>query len=140
MIELNFTFFVQLVNFLIALLVLNLILFRPIRENMRKRAELMASRLEEIEKFSNAAEEKLSSYEVSLDEARKQAQEIRSKLKEEGYAEEKSLVEAAMNEAAGVIKAARDKFEQERNAALKALETKVSDYAAKVASKILGEA
>ncbi|MDK2921295.1 MAG: F-type H+-transporting ATPase subunit b [Desulfonauticus sp.] len=140
MIELNFTFFVQLVNFLIALLVLNLILFRPIRENLRKRAELMASRLEEIEKFSNAAEEKLSSYEVSLDEARKQAQEIRSKLKEEGYAEEKSLVEAAMGEAAGVIKSAREKFEQERNAALKSLEAKVSDYAAKVASKILGEA
>lgn len=140
MIELNFTFFVQLVNFLIALLVLNLILFRPIRGILRKRADLMASRLEEIERFSNAAEEKISSYEASLDEARKQAQEIRGKLKEEGYAEEKSLVEAAMKEAAGVIKAARDKYEQEKSAALKSLESKVNDYAAKVASKILGEA
>jgi len=45
-----------------------------------------------------------------------------------------------MGEAAGVIKSAREKFEQERNAALKSLEAKVSDYAAKVASKILGEA
>lgn len=140
MIELNFTFFIQLVNFLIALLVLNLILYRPIRGIMRKRAELMSSRMEEIEKFTSAAEEKLGSYESALDEARKKAQEVRGQLKEEGYAEEKALLSAAMSEAAEVIKTARAKFEQEKSAALKSLEAKVNDYAAKVASKILGEA
>ncbi|MDQ7031860.1 MAG: ATP synthase F0 subunit B [Desulfonauticus sp.] len=140
MIDLNFTFFIQLVNFLIALMVLNLILYRPIRGIISKRAEFMSSRLEEIEKFTSAAEEKLESYNSALEEARKQAQSIRLELKEQGYLEEKSLLEKAMSEAAALIKEARAKFEQEKQVALKALEAKVADYAGKVASKVLGEA
>jgi len=140
MIDLDFSFFIQLVNFLIALLVLNMILYKPIRGILQKRAELMAKKLDEIETFTQAATEKLSVYEKSLDEARKQAQEIRSSLKEEGYQEEKSLVEKAMARAAEIIQKARAQFEQEKETALQALSAKINDFAAKVVSKVLGEA
>ena len=45
MIELNWTFFVQFANFVITLMVLNLVLYRPIRGIIKKRAEAMDQKL-----------------------------------------------------------------------------------------------
>jgi F-type H+-transporting ATPase subunit b len=56
MIDLDWTFFAQLVNFLVILTVLNLILFRPIRGIIKKRAEVMNEKLGSIESFTADAE------------------------------------------------------------------------------------
>ena len=84
MIDLDWTFFAQLVNFLIILTVLNLILFRPIRGIIKKRAEVMGEKLGSIEAFTAQAESKLENYKASLSGARVEAQQMRVSLKAEG--------------------------------------------------------
>ena len=91
MIELNWTFFVQFANFVITLMVLNLVLYRPIRGIIKKRAEVMDQKLRSIEDFTAEAEIKLKNYRAALAEARTEAQGIRHSLKEEGIATESSL-------------------------------------------------
>jgi F-type H+-transporting ATPase subunit b len=140
MIELNITFFIQLVNFLIVLLVLNLILYRPIRGILKKRAEIMAGRLDEVERFTAQASEKMTAYEQELDKARRQAQDLRMNMKEEGYAEEKKLVEAASVEAGSILKAAKEKIASEKKSAIAALKAQVEKFAQMAAEKILGQA
>ncbi len=140
MIELNVTFFIQLVNFLILLLVLNLILFRPIRGIIKKRADVMAQGLEEAEKFSSEADEKLNSYEAKLQEAREEANEIRAAKKQEGQEEEKAKLDAASSEAAKIIQDAREKIAKEKESALSSLKGKVDDFAKKATEKVLGQA
>ena len=54
MIDLDFSFFVQFVNFIITLLVLNILLFGPIRAVIKKRGELMAEKLGKVEQFKLA--------------------------------------------------------------------------------------
>lgn len=140
MIELNVTFFIQLVNFLIVLLLLNIILYKPIRGMLSKRAEIMSDKVSEVEKFSASAQEKMEAYESELDKARGKAQEIRTDFKGAGYARESEIVDAASGEAMSMVKAAREKISKEKDAAVTSLRKEVEKFAEKATEKILTKA
>lgn len=140
MIDLDWTFFAQLVNFLIILTVLNLILFRPIRGIIKKRAEVMSEKLGSIEAFAAQAESKLENYKASLTGARVEAQQMRVSLKAEGSEVESAVLAKAGAEAAEKVAAARKEIEGQKQAALKALRGEVAGYAKNVAEKVLSKA
>ncbi len=98
------TIFIQAVNFLVTIFVLNVLLIKPIREIIKKRKGLMADQLEKIEGFNSNAETKVADYETQLAAARKEANDIRSAMKDEGTAEEQKLMSVAGDEASGTIK------------------------------------
>ena len=66
MLDLNITLVFQLVNFFIALYVLNLLLIRPIREIIRKRKAVMDDMSGESESYEYQAEQRLSDYDNQL--------------------------------------------------------------------------
>ncbi len=140
MIDLDWTFFAQLVNFLIILTVLNLILFRPIRGIIKKRAEVMSEKLGSIEAFTAQAESKLENYKASLSGARVEAQQLRVSLKAEGSEAEAAVLSKAGAEAAEKVAAARKEIDGQKQAALKALRNEVAGYAKNVADKVLSKA
>ena len=70
MLDLNITLVFQLVNFFIALYVLNLLLIRPIREIIRKRKAVMDDMSGESESYEYQAEQRLSDYDNQLTRAR----------------------------------------------------------------------
>ncbi|HCU69924.1 MAG TPA: hypothetical protein DGF30_12075 [Desulfomicrobium sp.] len=140
MIDLDWTFFAQLVNFLIILTVLNLILFRPIRGIIKKRAEVMSEKLGSIEAFTAQAESKLENYKASLSGARVEAQQMRVSLKAEGTEAEAAVLSKAGAEAAEKVAAARKEIDGQKQAALKALRNEVAGYAKNVADKVLSKA
>ena len=140
MIDLDWTFFAQLVNFLIILTVLNLILFRPIRGIIKKRAEVMSEKLGSIEAFTAQAESKLENYKASLSGARVEAQQLRVSLKAEGTEAEAAVLSRAGAEAAEKVAAARKEIDGQKQAALKALRNEVAGYAKNVADKVLSKA
>ena len=140
MIDLDWTFFAQLVNFLIILTVLNLILFRPIRGIIKKRAEVMSEKLGSIEAFTAQAESKLENYKASLSGARVEAQQMRVSLKAEGTEAEAAVLSKAGAEAAEKVAAARKEIDGQKQAALKALRNEVAGYAKNVAEKVLSKA
>jgi F-type H+-transporting ATPase subunit b len=140
MIDLNTTFFVQLINFLIILFVLNFILFRPIRGIIKKRTDLMADQLNSIERFTSQSKAKMVNYEAALNDARTQGKDIRGQYREQGYVVEKDMVEAASSAAAANLGAARERIAQDKLSAQGALEGKVEQYAKMATEKILGQA
>ena len=74
MLDLNITLVFQLVNFFIALYVLNLLLIRPIREIIRKRKAVMDDMSGESESYEYQAEQRLSDYDNQLTRARQDAE------------------------------------------------------------------
>ncbi|MDY0275931.1 MAG: ATP synthase F0 subunit B [Desulfomicrobium sp.] len=139
MIDLDYTFFIQLVNFLITLTVLNLILYRPIRGIIKKRAEVMSEKLGSIEEFAAEAEEKLTNYQQALSGARSEAQQLRMSLKEEGMSEETTVLSKAGTEAAEKISVARQEIDSQKQTALTSLHGAVAGYAKEVANKVLAK-
>lgn len=139
MIDLDYSFFIQLANFLVTIFVLNTFLIRPIRSQIKERADFMAGRMGEIEKFGEQAEGKLAAYEKALDEARKGAMEVRTLCKSEAGAEETKLMEAANQQAAATLKAAREAIAVQAKEAMGKLSAEVNAFAKLAATKILGQ-
>ena len=137
MIDLNATFFVQLVNFVLILILLNVILIGPIRRVLKKRAEFMASQMEGIESFTASADAKLKGYESALEAARVAATAGRMAMKAEGQAKEKEMLDAAGAEAVSTLQAAKAEIASQAAAAKKALEGKVSGLASKAVARVL---
>lgn len=140
MIDLNATFFVQLVNFLLILILLNVILIGPIRRMLKKRAEFVAAQMGEIEQFAGSADTKLADYEKALDLARQQATAGRLEMKAEGQAKEKTLLEAAAAAAASQLQSARSDIAAQTATAKKALGAGVTGLASKAVAKVLSGA
>jgi F-type H+-transporting ATPase subunit b len=134
------TFFVQLVNFIITILLLNVLLYKPIRGIIKKRNDLMAKQTADIDEFTRTAEGKLSEYEATLDGARKEANDIRAQFKDQGTAEEQGILSAAGEDASSTIKAARAEVADQAAGAQKELEAEVDKYAKQATAKILGQA
>jgi len=140
MIDIDSTFFIQLINFLITIVFLNALLIKPIREKIKERNTLMADQLSTIETFTSSADEKLKSYEQALDSARQQGLEMRKAMRTEGAGEEQQIMAAAGKEVAATLKAAQDEIATQVAGAKKALGVDVEKFALKATAKILGQA
>lgn len=140
MIDLDKTFLIQLVNFLLTMVFLNALLVRPIREKIKERNALMANQLGSIEEFTAGADEKLKGYELALDSARQQGLELRKQLRAQGSGEEQQIMAAAGKEVAASLKAAQDEIATQVAGAKSALGAEVEKFALKATAKILGQA
>lgn len=137
MIDIDVSFFIQIVNFLITWMLLNLVLIGPIRGIIRKRGEFTATQVEAIERFNLEATTKVKDYEAQLVAARKAGVEERTKQKDLATAEEAGLVDAATKKAAETVAAARADVAAQTTAAMKSLKAEVEKLAARAVEKIL---
>ncbi|MFO7802351.1 MAG: F0F1 ATP synthase subunit B [Desulfovermiculus sp.] len=140
MIELNITLFIQLVNFLILLALLNVVIYKPIRGIVKQRQAKMSNDLTEVERFNEQAQAKLADYQAALDQARREAGDVRESQKKEAVAEEKDILSAASQEGSQMLNAAREDIEAQSQEARKALNQQVKKYAKLVTDKVLVKA
>ena len=137
MLDLNITLVFQLVNFFIALYVLNLLLIRPIREIIRKRKAVMDDMSGVSESYEYQAEQRLSDYDNQLTRARQDAGQNREKAREAGAAEQASLVAEAQKRAQEIIAETRRNLQAEADASLKELRGQVATLSGQLAERVL---
>jgi F-type H+-transporting ATPase subunit b len=135
---LNEWFYVQVINFLAILILLNVVLIAPIRRVLKRRADALASQASEIDGFTSTADSKIKNYQAVLEEARRAAATARLSLREAGLAQEKTILEAAGAQAGDTLKAARAQVATESKAAFATMLAGVTGMADRAASKILG--
>lgn len=138
MIDLNITFFFQLVNFLVTLVVLNAILIRPVRDIIRKRRDRMSGLLGESEQFAGQADAKLKNYEATLAKARAEATAERDKARAEGVAREQVILADAGRQAQDYLETSRQQVAAQVKTAMDTLKGQVDALAAKATAKVLG--
>ena len=140
MIDIDSTFFIQLINFLLTVVFLNILLIKPIRDKIKERNTLMADQLSTIETFNANADEKLKGYTQALDAARQQGLELRKNMRAEGSGEEQQIMSAVGKEVAATMKAAQEAIAAQVTGAKNALGADVEKFALKATAKILGQA
>ena len=113
MIELNLAFFVQVVNFGILVLVLNIFLYKPIRKVLADRRQVVDGAREKAAAVDLEVQEKMALYEVRLREAKAVASERRAESLKQAQAEETSLLEKARAEATASLGTIRDRVAKE---------------------------
>ena len=88
----DWTVFIQAANFLILIFILNIILYRPIRNLLIQRKEKIDGLEQNVENATNDLEEKMATYDAGIREARKK-----------GLMEKEALVNAATDEEKEII-------------------------------------
>ena len=128
MLDLNITLVFQLVNFFIAIFVLNILLIRPIREIIKKRNGVMDNLAGEADSFESQAAERLANYEAELARARQDAGLTREEGRNAGLTEQQGIVGTAQKSARDILADTRRSLRGQAEATLSELRNQVSDF------------
>jgi F-type H+-transporting ATPase subunit b len=137
MLDLNITLLFQLGNFFIAVFLLNVLLIKPIREVLKKRRAMVDSLTGEAESFESRAEQKLADYDAALKKARQDASQTRQAGRQDGIAEQQTILAGAQKEARAILDKARAKLQDEANATIAALRGEVDTLSKKIADRLI---
>lgn len=138
MLDLNITLLFQLANFFIALVVLNILLIRPVREIIKKRNGIMDGMAAEADAFNAEAAEKLNAYEAELARARQEAGLTREESRQSGLSEQQDIVGQAQQSARQLLAENRTALRAQAEAALNELRNGISDFSARLGNRLLG--
>jgi len=109
MLELNKWFFAQLANFLLLLIILNIVLFKPILQLFKEREKRTKGSLDEAKAMDAEKDNLLAQFDAKISEANEKARGIHGELKNEGARVQKETFEAAQKDAAAInMKAKQD--------------------------------
>ncbi len=137
MLDLNITMLFQLVNFFVALFVLNILLIRPIRDIIKKRKGIMDDMSEEASSFESQATERLNNYEATLAHARQDASAAREDGRTAGIQEQQKLVADAQQKAHSILAEARTSLQAQASEALAALRKQTDAMASTLADRLI---
>ncbi|BAV91678.1 ATP synthase F0 subunit B [Candidatus Desulfovibrio trichonymphae] len=137
MLDLNITLLFQLVNFFVAVFVLNILLIRPIRDIIKKRNDVIDGMAGEADNFESEAAQRLSAYEEELARARQAAGLARKEGRAGGAAEQQKIVGAAQQSARGILDEARRTVQAEAEATLKDLRARTAAVSAQLVDRLL---
>ncbi|OGR31014.1 MAG: hypothetical protein A2X83_07675 [Desulfuromonadales bacterium GWD2_54_10] len=138
MIELNLAFVVQLINFGILVLVLNIFLYKPIRKVLADRRQVIDSARDKAASVDLEVQEKMALYEGRLRDAKTEAAGRRAEALKLAQAEEAVVLEKARKEASVSLGTIREKVAKEAAEARTLLVAQAEVLSSDICEKILG--
>lgn len=138
MLEFNKWFFVQLINFLALIILLNRILFKPLLNLFKERGDRIKNALDSARAMEKEKEDMLRMMNTRFLEAKNQAKAVSENLKREGVTVQKKLIEEAQKSAAEMSSKAREDLNAEVKKAKGALRREVEALSKKIVEKLVG--
>jgi F-type H+-transporting ATPase subunit b len=137
-INLDLAFVIQLINFLVLILILNVFLFKPIRKVLADRQGEISAAKARAEGVDRDVQEKMAQYEARLREVKSQATDERSTLIKEAQAEETTVLDSARKEAAAMLATIKSKVAGEAADAKVLLQEQAKALSVEICEKVLG--
>jgi F-type H+-transporting ATPase subunit b len=139
-IKLDWTLFLQFANFMILMVVLNALLFKPLRAALQARREAIESSKAKVHDIDEQVQAQIARYEAQLQEARLQGAQERATLRKAGQEEEARILGAANQTAAEKLQTIKEQIQEEAGTARQALRNETEALAREIAGKVLGRA
>jgi F-type H+-transporting ATPase subunit b len=140
MIKIDSSVFIQIINFLFLIWVLNMVLYRPIRNMIQKRKEKVTGLEKSIEGAQQDLTAKTESYASGIKEARAAGLKERDALIAEASIREKEVIAKINQRAREELTGLKEKIGKDAAGIRNILEKEVGSYAESIAQKILGRA
>jgi F-type H+-transporting ATPase subunit b len=140
MLDINWTFLVQLGFFLSFMLIVNLLLFRPMRAYLARRQRTIDNLKATAGGSESALAELSSDYTRRLAAAREENLSCRADVRKEALAEQRARIEEAKRQAILTVDAAEDELAKEVGAARAHLRSEMRALADAISAKVLGRA
>ncbi len=130
----------QMINFLVLLFVLNMVLYKPIRNVILERKAKVTGLETGVEKASADLDSQKDAYKNGLKQARGEGLKKKEVFIDEATAEEKEIIDQINKKAQANLAQIKQQVAEETEQARKALEAEVDTYAKAIGEKILGRA
>ena len=112
-------------------------LFKPIKKMIDSRKEEIDNLYEDAGKAKSDAEQFKAEYEVKLEQATAESEEIMRRAVRNAQLKEEEILKEARDEAAKTLQRAEEQIESERKQAMEDIKNDVSDIAIDIASAVL---
>lgn len=132
--------FVQIVNFLLIIWILNVILYKPIRNMLIQRKEKIEDSEKNIEGLNKGAKEKDDAFLSGIKEARDQGLSEKGSLIQAATHEEREIIEKINQKAQADLAEVRDKIARDTEQVRESLQKEIDSFANAIGEKILGRA
>ncbi len=140
MIDINISLLYQLINFIVLLVALNFILFKPIRQIMREREQGISSALEDAKVAQNRMQSLLEHYNASLAESKQKAASAYNAIYQQGLDAQRDMISAERTKAGEMLDKARAEIAAAANSARADLKKEAERLSQDISSKLLGRA
>ncbi|RLB92130.1 MAG: ATPase [Deltaproteobacteria bacterium] len=140
MVNVDFSLFVQIANFVLLIFILNVVLYRPIRSILMERKRKILELEDSIKQLGHDRAQKEQTFQTKIAEARIKGVQKKEGLKKAGQEEEKKLINEINRRAQADLEAVRSQVAEETKIARRELESRTKIFSAAIAEKILGRA
>ncbi|MDD5723060.1 MAG: hypothetical protein PHY29_04885 [Syntrophales bacterium] len=127
-----------MVNFLVLILILNFLLFKPVLKTIEKRNKKIGESQEEVRSLDETIERKMAQYEERIRQARAEAAIQRDAVKEEGTEQGKETIGKVRDEISKKLEGFKARLQKETDEARVSLREQTKMIAAEISEKVLG--
>ena len=138
MINIDITLLIQLVNFLIALAIINYLIIRPVRGIMARRRAQNDELRGAADSLEGEAGLKMEGYKARIEKARAEVSAVRKSMKTAAEQAAQARVNAAGDEARSIHRAAAERVRAESAEARRELAGRVGDFVQVALKSMLG--
>ncbi|MCB9728802.1 MAG: hypothetical protein H6746_10040 [Deltaproteobacteria bacterium] len=139
LVDLDATFLVQLAIFIVFAVVLNKKIVQPMVRTQQARYDRMAGARVEAERMDLRAREAHEAYQTRLDAARRDAVQVRDRIRDDARRQADARVEAVRSELTEAQGATRTALQQEGQRVRASADAVVEDLARALADRVLGD-
>ncbi len=140
MVNIDLSLIVQIVNFILLMILLNVVLYKPIRKILLERKEKIAGLEGSIETFNKDAVESEKAFGEGMKEARAKGLKQKDNLVDEASQEEQKIVSEINDKAQANLAEAREKISKDMDGVRADLQKQIDAFANSIGEKILGRA
>ena len=140
MIDINIAFFIQLANFIVLLVALNFILFRPLRAIMKEREENIGGAFADAKSAQEKMQGMLERYNASLAESKQKASVAYNTLYQQGLDQQRDMIAAERARASELLDKARKEIAASAESARGDLRKEAEKLSLDISGKLLGRA
>lgn len=140
MIDINITLLIQLANFIVLLIALNVILYKPVRQIMQEREQGVSSAFGDAKAAQERVQGLLEQYNASLGEAKQKATSTYSTIYQQGLDAQRDMIAAERAKAGEMLDKARAEVAAASNAARADLRKEAERLSQEITLKLLGRA
>lgn len=138
MINIDWTLLLQFGNFLVLLLVLNALLYRPLRAVLAQRKATVDGAYDRAKALEESINDKMTRYQEQLKAAKDKGAKDKAELRQAAQAEETKVLQAAHAGANEKLERIRTQVASEAEGARTLLHSEAQNLAGLVAAKVLG--
>ena len=140
MVSVDASVFIQIVNFIFLVFVLNIVLYKPIRKVLIQRNEKITGLEQGVDAADRDAKEKDDAFMSGVKDARANGLKEKEILLQEASGEEKKILEKINKKAQANLAEVREKIAKDAESVGKSLHQELDVFANEIGQKILGRA